>query len=94
MTNGMAKAESRMNELLTAAAFAMVEGKRSMALRLLEEAGEVGRDAIRSEIMTGDYAPLAPATVADRRARGNASEKPLFDTGQMYDAVTYQIKRT
>jgi hypothetical protein len=94
MTNGMAKAESSMTELLTEAAFAAVQGRRSEARRLMEQAGEVGRDAIRSEILTGDYAPLAPATVADRRARGNASEKPLFDTGQMYDAVTYQIKRT
>lgn len=36
--------------------------------------------------------PLAPLTLAKRRAKGNKSTKPLIDTGRMRQAVAFHIK--
>lgn len=87
------KVEPHVNALLAQAAFALVQGKRSEALRLFAQAGEVGADAIRAEIMSGNYAPLAPSTIKDRQDRGNPSTKPLYDTEQMYNAITSRVRR-
>lgn len=38
--------------------------------------------------------PLAPLTLAKRRAKGNKSTKPLVDTGRMRQAVAFHIKDT
>lgn len=36
--------------------------------------------------------PLAPATLAKRRAKNRMSDKPLIDTGHMRTSVNYEIR--
>lgn len=42
---------------------------------------------------SGHFAPLAPATLAGRRARGRKGEKPLIDTGQYRNSITFVIRQ-
>lgn len=49
--------------------------------------GEIAKAEVQKYIRNGDFAPLAPATIA---AKG--SSKPLIDTGQMRNAITYEVK--
>jgi hypothetical protein len=49
--------------------------------------GEIGKSEIQKYIRNGDFVPLAAATI---EAKG--SSKPLIDTGQMRNAVTYEVK--
>lgn len=39
------------------------------------------------------FQPLAAATLASRRARGRSGVKPLIDTGQLRNNVTYVIRK-
>ena len=49
--------------------------------------------AVKMKINTGPFQKLADATIARRRARGRMGTKPLLDTGQLRNAITYVIKR-
>jgi len=49
--------------------------------------GEIGKSEIQKYIRNGDFTPLADSTI---EAKG--SSKPLIDTGQMRNAVTYEVK--
>ena len=68
----------------------------------LERAGQAGADGIRAYIDSHIPPPNSPVTVSggwiwNRKAkkgvyvRGKGSDKPLFDTGALYDAFGYEI---
>ena len=68
----------------------------------LEKAGQAGADGIRAYIDSHIPPPNSPVTVSggwiwNRKARkgvcvrGKGSDKPLFDTGALYDAFDYEI---
>ena len=44
---------------------------------------------IQEQITDGDYVPLAPATI---RRKKNNSDKPLIDTGHMFQSVRHVIE--
>lgn len=71
---------------------AIIEGRLSDADQVHHAIGQVAAAAVKRRIVDGDFAPLAPATIAKRKARGRKSEKPLTDTGQMRNAVTYVVR--
>lgn len=50
-------------------------------------------NAVRKKITDGPFIPLAPATLAARRRKGRTGEKPLLDTGQLRNAITYVIRK-
>ena len=53
----------------------------------LEEVGEALKTAIQAEILSGDFEPNAPATIARK-----GSSQPLVDTGELLDSITYEIR--
>lgn len=53
----------------------------------LSQLGMFAKGLIQEEIVNGDFAPNAPATIA---AKG--SDTPLVDTGQMRQSVNYVVK--
>lgn len=58
--------------------------------------GLLAANEVKRVINAGDFAPLAPSTLYARKHRKSAprnSEKPLVDTGQLRNAVTYVIRR-
>ena len=48
--------------------------------------------AVKLKINTGPFEPLKPSTLAKRRARGRTGTKPLIDTGQLRNSITYVVK--
>lgn len=87
---GMPQAEP----YLKAAAEAAISGSTGAVERNLMAAGLVLQGAVRQEITTGDFAPLAPSTVAARRRRGHQGEiRPLLDSGQLRAAVNFLVRK-
>ena len=49
--------------------------------------GELGKAEVQKYIRNGDFVPLAAATIERK-----GSSKPLIDTGQMRNVITYEVK--
>ena len=90
-----------MAEAMKSAVRAAWEGKDPRPA--LEAAGQAGADGIRAYIDSHIPPPNAPATVEggwvyNRKARkavyvpGKGFNKPLYDTGTLYDAFGYEIE--
>jgi hypothetical protein len=84
---GLKRAQSAMVGVLKAAIAAAVRGDRGAVERGLNQAGVIGVDSVQHQIRTGPHAPLKAATI-----RRKGSSKPLIDTGQMLQSVTYVIR--
>ncbi|HET8689342.1 MAG TPA: hypothetical protein VFM18_22255 [Methanosarcina sp.] len=61
-----------------------------------EKAGLIGQSAVKKWIVSGEgFEPLKPSTLYSRQRRRKsttAGTKPLIDTGQMLNSITYVIK--
>ncbi len=79
------------------------EGDDAAAHAALESAGRAGADGIRAYIDAGVPPPNSPITVeggwmynrAAKKAvyiRGKGMNKPLFDTGALYNAFSYEVE--
>lgn len=67
---------------------AVVKGVQSSKITAHEGLSKLGEwyvGAIKEEITTGEFAPLKPATIA---AKG--SSRPLIDTAQMRNSITWR----
>lgn len=60
--------------------------------KALTTIGLRAQSAVQAKITDGPFQPLADATLAARRARGNKSEKPLIDSGKMRQAISFVIR--
>ena len=102
---GLAREETRaaMAEEMKAAVQAAWEGNEDEARASMEAAGKAGADGIRAYIDSHIPPPNSPATVNggwiyNRVAKkgvyvgGKGFNKPLFDTGALYDAFGYEIE--
>lgn len=49
--------------------------------------GEISVAEVRKYLRNGDFTPLSPATI-----KRKGSSKPLIDTGQLRNSVTYEVK--
>ena len=94
---------SAMAEAMKDAVRAAWEGDDGAARASLESAGQAGADGIRAYIDSGIPPPNSPVTVNggwiyNRAAHksvyvpGKGMNKPLFDTGALYDAFDYEIE--
>ncbi len=54
----------------------------------LGQLGHMAAGDIQEEIRNGNFAPLKPATIQRK-----GSSKPLIDTGQMRQSVTYELEK-
>ena len=102
-----ALASSQVREEMASAMVSAVEaawnGDEGGAQAGLEAAGKAGADGIRAYIDSGSLAPNAPVTVSggwiwNRKAQkgvhvpGKGFDKPLYDTGELYHAFTFEIE--
>lgn len=69
-----------------------MKGDASAADKALHASGLVAQNAVRNKITEGPFVPLAPMTLAKRRARGRTGTKPLIDTGAYRNAQTYVVR--
>jgi phage gpG-like protein len=58
----------------------------------LHAVGILAQNAVRKKIVDGPFAPLKPKTLAARRRKGRKGTKPLIDTGQLKNAITYVVE--
>jgi hypothetical protein len=61
----------------------------------LNKAGLIGQNHVKDQIRNGDFKPLAKSTLEarrDRRKNGRAGTKPLIDTGQLLNSITYVVR--
>ncbi len=79
----------RMGQALTAA----VALKPDAVRMALEAAGLVAQRAVMRVFDSSEgFAPLAASTLASRRRRGRTGTKPLVDTAQLRNAITYVVR--
>ncbi|MGY2438562.1 hypothetical protein [Pseudomonas sp. SDO52101_S400] len=89
---GVARAQESINGHLQKAAKAAMDGNEEKVDVELNATGLVAQAGARYEINNGDLAPLSDRTLAARRKRGRTGIKPLIDTGQLRNAITYVIR--
>ncbi len=89
---GVANEKPGIVKVLRKGADEVLSGHRDAAVKSLVAAGLLGERGAKRKITDGPFAPLAPSTIAKRKARGRTSEKPLIDSGQMRNAVTSVIR--
>ncbi len=56
----------------------------------LRSIGEECAGDVKITVMNGLTPPLAPSTV---RARKNKSDTPLYDTGELVNSITYEVRK-
>lgn len=89
---GVAAQEESIANHLKKAVQAAIKGDDEKVELELNAAGLIGQAGVRREINDGDHAALSEATIAQRLKRGRTGTKPLIDTGQLRNSITYVIR--
>lgn len=90
---GVENAQDEIVEDFRSGAKAALEGSPAGVERALVRAGLRAQNSVRSKIQDGPFEGLAQRTLADRKKRGRTGEKPLLDTGQLRNSVTYVVRK-
>lgn len=90
---GVENARPEVLEEFRGGAKAALDGNTSQVERSLVRAGIQAQNAVRAKIQDGPFLPLKPTTLAARRRRGRTGDKPLLDTGQLRNSVTFVIRK-
>lgn len=90
---GIQDVKPQLIERLKAVAKASLAGNASSVTKGLIAVGMVAVSGVRNRLNTGPFVPLAPATIRARKARGRTGIKPLVDTGQLRNAITYVLRK-
>jgi hypothetical protein len=91
---GIEDSKPRTMDHLKAAAIATLDGQSSSAVRELESAGQIARDASKAVIGSGDRLhPLSEATLEDRREKGIPGDKPLYAHGYLLRSINYIVRK-
>lgn len=70
-----------------------LDGDKSAGDAALNVAGLKAQSSVRRTLTAGDgFASLAPSTLAARRARGRTGTRPLVDSGQLRNSITYVVR--
>lgn len=89
---GVEDARDKIAAQLKKGLLGALKGDASAADIALHAAGLVAQNAVRNKITEGPFVPLAPATLAKRRARGRTGTKPLIDTAAYRNSQTYVVR--
>jgi hypothetical protein len=83
---GVRSGSAEMQRLNRVNLIKMLRGQLNPAVAL-RQLGAMAQGFVQKHIRSGDFTPLKPATIA---AKG--SSKPLIDTGQMVQSVTFEVR--
>ena len=83
---------ARMSRVAAAILEAAPGQASTLAETQLTAAGLTAQAAVQIKITEGPFQPLAPRTLAARRAKGRTGDKPLIDTGQLRQAITFVVR--
>ena len=90
---GVQSVLDKIATVLEASARKTVQGDPDAGEQSLVAIGLIAQNAVQAKITNGPFVPLAPATIAKRKARGLTRTKPLIDTGALRQAIRYVIRR-
>ena len=90
---GVENAQPEVLDEFRGGAKAARDGNTGQGERSMVRAGLKAQNAVRAKIQDGPFQPLAPRTLAERRKRGRTGEKPLLDTGQLRNSVSFVIRK-
>lgn len=71
---------------------AVLDGRVANIDSIHEQVGLQAQNAVRAKLTDGPFAPLKDSTLANRRRRGRTGEKPLIDTGQLRNSITFVVR--
>jgi len=92
LSPGIARTQESINNHLQKAAKAAMEGDSEKVDVELNATGLIAQAGARNEINSGNFEDLKASTLAARRRRGRTGVKPLIDTGQLRNSITYVIR--
>lgn len=84
---GIRQAEARTTQIFRNMAQRVLNGDVNALEQGLNLVGQVAVGEVQRKIVTGPFVPNKPSTIARK-----GSSRPLIDTGQMRQAVTYVIR--
>lgn len=90
---GVEDCQEQTSVQLTKAIDQALAGNSQGVDRCLNRAGMIAQNSVRAKINTGDFESLSEATLRARRLAGKTRTKPLIDTGQLRNSITYIIKK-
>lgn len=90
---GVQGVEKPIAKQLEKGARAALDGSRDDVEKAFIAAGLVAQNGVRRQVNDGMFAPLAEATLAARRRRGRTGTKPLIETGQLRNSITYVLRK-
>lgn len=89
---GIESAKDKIVSAMQAGAKKALSGDVEAPEHALNKAGLIGQSAVKSKITDGPFKELSEVTLAKRRAKGRTGEKPLLDTGQLRQSITYAVR--
>ena len=93
LTAGVTTAKPEIVTQMRQASLDILSGKSGDSA--FNKAGLIGQAAVKKYVVAGGFAPLSPKTIQARnraRSNGNGGTKPLIDTGQLLNSITYVIR--
>lgn len=93
MRPGVRSVQADLIKIMRQAANAAYEGRPDHVNKYLNAAGIKAQLAIQMKLRSGPFVPLSPRTIAARRARGVQRTKPLIDTGQLLQSISYVVRK-
>lgn len=89
---GISDAREEIQKHMKSAGQFALQGKTEKVDQELDKVGLAAREGVVLKITNGQFQELKPATLAARRRKGRTRTKPLIDTGQMRQAITYIVR--
>jgi phage gpG-like protein len=89
---GVESVKDQISAKLKKAGERALSGEPSEIDRQLNAVGLIAANAVQQKLVDGPFAPLAPLTIANRKAKGRTSKQPLIDTGALRQSITYAIR--
>ncbi len=89
---GIRESKERVAKQFKLAAQKSLKGDKDAAEQGLNRAGLIAQNAVRKVINAGIAPALTSGTLAARRRRGRTGTKPLIDTGQTRNSITFVVR--
>lgn len=92
LASGVRTVQSELVEVFHSAGVKAFNGNTAGVMASYQKAGLIAQTAVKKKIVEGPFVPLSDRTLRRRKARGRTGEKPLIDTAQMLNSVSYVIR--
>ena len=90
---GVEAVQEQVAARLGKASQSALDGEAGDVQQNMSAAGLIAQNSVRATINAGDgFDKLKDATIEARRRRGRTGIKPLIDTGQLRNSITYVIR--